>query len=86
MRRLPLLLYIAAILPAQPLVRVEAADEAMGTTFSLVLYAGERSRLDAAAAAAFAELHRLDGMLSNYRPESEWSNLNRAAAAAPVRV
>lgn len=81
-----LALCLAAILPAQSLVRVEAADEAMGTTFSLVLYGEDRGLLDTAAAAAFAELHRLDGMLSNYRPESEWSNLNRVAAAGPVRI
>jgi FAD:protein FMN transferase len=81
-----LVLCLAAVLQAQGPVRVEAADEAMGTTFSLILYGPDRGRLDRAAAAAFAELHRLDGMLSNYRPESEWSGVNRAAAGQPVRV
>ena len=84
--RLALGLCLAAILPAQQPVRVELAREAMGTTFSLVLYGADRERLDAAAAAAFAELHRLDAMLSNYRPESEWSEVNRSAALRPVRV
>jgi thiamine biosynthesis lipoprotein len=36
--------------------------------------------------AAFAEVGRLDAMLSNYRPESEWSRVNREAARRPVQV
>jgi thiamine biosynthesis lipoprotein len=85
--RLPIaLLCLAALLQAHDLVRVEADDEAMGTTFSLTLYGKDRAALNAAAAAAFAELHRLDAMLSNYRPESEWSEVNRTAALRPVRV
>jgi thiamine biosynthesis lipoprotein len=79
-------LCLAALLPAQSLVRVEAADEAMGTSFSLILYGQDRARLENAAAAAFAEAHRLDRILSNYRPDSEWSAMNRSAAARPVRI
>jgi thiamine biosynthesis lipoprotein len=36
--------------------------------------------------AAFNEVRRLDGMLSNYRPGSEWSEVNRYAAERPVKV
>ena len=35
---------------------------------------------------AFREAHRLDAMLSNYQDESEWSHVNREAAAHPVDV
>ena len=58
----------------------------MGSSFSLVLYGADRTRLEAAADPAFQEAHRLDAMLSNYRPESEWSRVNREAAAHPVEV
>jgi thiamine biosynthesis lipoprotein len=58
----------------------------MGSSFSLVLYGAERARLEAAADLAFGEAHRLDAMLSNYRDESEWSHVNREAAAHPVDV
>src|SRR5579859_569194 len=68
------------------LVRVEKSDEAMGSTFSLVLYGKESAKLEAAAAAAFEELHRLDQMLSNYLPESEWSRMNREAGHWPVSI
>ena len=67
-------------------VRLERSEEAMGSSFSLVLYGAERARLEAAADLAFREAHRLDAMLSNYRDESEWSHVNREAAAHPVDV
>jgi thiamine biosynthesis lipoprotein len=35
---------------------------------------------------AFEEVRRIDRLLSNYRPSSEWSNVNRNAANGPVRV
>jgi thiamine biosynthesis lipoprotein len=36
--------------------------------------------------ASLEEARRLEELLSNYRPESEWSRMNRAAADNPVRV
>jgi thiamine biosynthesis lipoprotein len=86
MRLALLALCLPVLLHAHDPARVEVEDEAMGTTFSVTLYGEDRTALQAAAAAAFAELHRLDGMLSNYRPESEWSELNRSAAIQPVPV
>ena len=65
---------------------VQADDEAMGATFSVTACGADRAALDAAVAAAFAEVHRLDRMISNYDPRSEWSDLNRRAAAGPVAV
>jgi len=67
-------------------IRIESSDESMGTTFSVVLYGHDRAMLDAAARAAFDEVHRLDRMLSNYQPASEWSEVNRTAALRPVKV
>jgi len=65
---------------------LERAEEAMGTTFAVVLYGADRLALETAADAAFEEIHRLDGMLSNYKPSSEWSEVNRNAAARAVKV
>jgi thiamine biosynthesis lipoprotein len=58
----------------------------MGGSFSIALYSADRSEADAAAEAAFGELRRLDSMLSNYRPDSEWSATNRDAAKRPAEV
>jgi len=66
--------------------RLDVSEQAMGTAFSLVLVGPDRSALGTAAAAAFSEVHRLDRLLSNYRPESEWSAVNRSAARGPVVV
>ena len=58
----------------------------MGGAFSVALYSANRDAADTAAAAAFAELRRLERMLSNYRPDSEWSEVNRNAADHGVEV
>ena len=68
------------------LVRVESSEEIMGSTFSVVLYGRHRHTLEVAARAALDEAQRLDRMLSNYRPDSEWSKVNRGAPAGPVAV
>ena len=58
----------------------------MGSTFSVVLHGSDGPALESAADAALDEAHRIDALLSNYRPESEWSRVNRDAAVRPVRV
>jgi thiamine biosynthesis lipoprotein len=68
------------------MVRLERTDEAMGSWFAVVMHGPDRARMEAAADAAFEEVHRLDRLLSNYRPASEWSGVNRDAAARPVPV
>jgi thiamine biosynthesis lipoprotein len=67
-------------------IRIEASREAMGGTFSLVLYGSDRVRLESAAAGALEEAVRLDHLLSNYKPASEWSRVNREAGKAPMTV
>ncbi len=52
----------------------------MGTSFNIVAYGTRRERLESAIADALREANRLDGVLSNYRPESELSQVNRLAA------
>ena len=51
----------------------------MGTTFSVVLFGEQRDQLDEAVNAALAEVQRLSELLSIYRPESVWSEINRLA-------
>ena len=66
--------------------RLETTAEAMGSTYAILLYGDDLERLKAATSAAFDELHRLDHLLSNYRPESDWSQVNQKAATQPVKV
>ena len=66
--------------------RVERSTDAMGATFSVVLYGSDAASMNQAIDAAFDEVHRLDDLLSNYKPESEWSRVNREAGSHPVAV
>ena len=66
--------------------QLERSTDAMGATFSVVVYGSDQELMNRAIDAAFDEVHRLDELLSNYRPESEWSRINREAAARPVAV
>ena len=67
-------------------LRLEKSGEAMGTSYAVVAYGCDRMKLESAVEAAFDEVQRIDGLLSNYKPGSEWSEVNRNAAEGPVRV
>ena len=90
MKQIVVVLFLLAIFGSLAVsseeLRLEASAEAMGSTYSLVLYGEDRARLEGASEEAFEEVRRLDRMLSNYRPESEWSQVNRYAAERPVKV
>ncbi|HVN79424.1 MAG TPA: FAD:protein FMN transferase [Terriglobia bacterium] len=66
--------------------RFEYSADAMGGVFSIALFSESRTAADKATTAAFAELRRLDHLLSNYLPDSEWSELNRSASHGAVSV
>jgi len=66
--------------------RLERSTDAMGATFSVVLYGNDQASMNQAIDAAFDEAHRLDELLSNYKPASEWSRVNREAAEHPVVI
>jgi thiamine biosynthesis lipoprotein len=69
----------AAAAPGSP---VERARFLMGTRL-VIEAAGPRA--EAAIARAFAEVERLDAVLSNWRSDSEVARLNAAASEGPVR-
>jgi thiamine biosynthesis lipoprotein len=72
--------------PGTQLLRLEKSADAMGSTYSIAVYGSDRVRMEAAIDAAFDEVRRLDDLLSNYKPASEWSEVNRDAAQKPVKV
>jgi FAD:protein FMN transferase len=86
---IPSLVMAAAALAAEPpgsLLRLERSLDAMGTTYTVAVYGADRFVLEDAVDAALEDVRRLDQLLSNYRPESEWSQVNRNAAIQPVVV
>jgi thiamine biosynthesis lipoprotein len=68
------------------MLRLERSLDTMGTTYTITLYGTDQFRLDSAIDDAFDEAKRLEALLSNYRPESEWSQVNQRAAKGPVKV
>jgi FAD:protein FMN transferase len=56
----------------------------MGTTFSIETVPGPNA--EAAADAALDEARRVDRLLSNYRPDSELSQINAHGSVVPVRI
>ena len=92
MKKLGGLLAATALLLAAPpakkpeLLRVDGSIPAMGTAFTIAAYGEDRGRLESAVAQGLEEARRLDELLSNYEPDSEWSQVNRLAADHPVRI
>jgi FAD:protein FMN transferase len=86
-----IVLLAALALAAQPakqpeLLRVEGSADAMGTGYSIIAYGEDRGRLESIVSEGLEEAHRLDDMLSNYKPDSEWSMVNRQAGDGPVHI
>ena len=91
MKRVVVTLLFTLVLAAGPagkpeLIRAEGSVDAMGSTYSVVIYGSDRDKLQSNVAQALEEARRLDQLLSNYQPRSEWSQVNRLAADQPVVV
>jgi FAD:protein FMN transferase len=71
---------------ASSLVRYEDSHDAMGTVFTVVAYGKDSKFLAEVAREVFEEIDRLDAQMSNYKPESELSGINREAALHAVLV
>ena len=67
-------------------VRYEASHESMGTIFTVAVYGRDRTFLAEVVEQVFDEVDRLDEQMSNYKPQSELSAINREAAGHPVIV
>src|SRR4051794_36708007 len=62
------------------------AHPAMGTWFEAVLGGDDAEHLDAVASAVFAEIDRVERLLSRFDPRSEVARVNRDASARPVVI
>ena len=71
---------------ADSLVRYEASHRAMGTVFTVVLYGSDSDYLEEVTNQVFQEIDQLDDQMSNYKPGSELSAINREAARHAVVV
>jgi FAD:protein FMN transferase len=67
-------------------VRYEASHEAMGTLYSVVAYGRDQTYLSEVVGRVFEGIDQLDDQMSNYKPDSELSAINREAARRVVKV
>ncbi len=79
-----LTLAVACAAPAPRMI--EERRLAMGSELHLTAFASDERRTRGAFAAVFAEVERLEGLLSTWRPTSDVSRLNAAAGGVPVPV
>lgn len=70
---------------SEPVV-VKRAQMHMGTLVTITAVAKNEAVAQAATTAGFAEIHRLEGLLSTWIPTSELSRVNASAGVLPVSV
>jgi thiamine biosynthesis lipoprotein len=76
------LILLAARLPAEELfTRVHPA---MGTDFTLYIYAADAAAADREADRTFSIVDQIESLLSNYQPQSELSRINSEAGSHAV--
>jgi len=81
-----LLAHSPLVTAAENALRYEASHESMGTVFTVAVYGRDRSFLAEVVEQVFEEIDRLDEEMSNYKPDSELSAINREAPLHPVVV
>ncbi|MBV8209713.1 MAG: FAD:protein FMN transferase [Burkholderiaceae bacterium] len=65
---------------------VSREEAIMGTSVRVELWSEDRDDGEAAIAAVMERMHQIDETMSPYKPDSELTGVNRAAADAPVAV
>ncbi len=64
----------------------EREEAIMGTRIAVEVWHEDPSAAESAIDAVIAEMHRIDALMSVYKPDSQVSKVNRDAAAGPVKV
>jgi thiamine biosynthesis lipoprotein len=87
MRRFCLVVTLLLALAGSARADWHAREEAiMGTRIAVEVWHDDPAEATKAIDAVIAEMHRVDALMSTYKPESQLSRVNREAAAGPVRV
>lgn len=77
---------LRSIPAAEPPVRYEDSHNSMGTVFTVVAYGRDSQYLSEVVREVFEEFDRIDAQMSNYKPSSELSEINREAARRAIVV
>ena len=81
-------LRLSSAAPASPgpLVRDEGTMLSMGCVYAIEAYGSNDAALRGIVSEAFAEVDRIDGLMSNYKRDSALSRINTEASRRPVTV
>jgi len=82
----PLLLFTGSEISGQSMPFVHKKRYAMGTVFEIVVYNDSVARASSAIDQALDEVVRLDNVLSNFKPKSDLSRMNREAHFHVARI
>lgn len=90
----PVLIALAAVLALAGVARADEpaahklihADRAMGTSVQITIWSADEATAAEAAQAVFAEMRRLDAMMTTWTPDSEVSRINAGAGKTAVAV
>src|SRR5258706_6759109 len=74
------------VVSSQAMPFVPKKRYAMGTVFEIVAYSDSAGRASSAIDQALDEVVRLDNVMSNFKPESDLSRMNREAHFHAVRI
>jgi thiamine biosynthesis lipoprotein len=85
MRSLAIVALAAGVASAAP-GKIEYQAKAMGTNVSLWLWTDKQQEAATVAADVFAEMKRLDKVMTNFIPDSEVGQINVNAGVKPVQV
>jgi thiamine biosynthesis lipoprotein len=80
------LVFFACLIPARALERFEFTHPAMGTTFTITLYAPNKGTAEAGAREAFRRVDALEDSMSDYQADSELMQLCDKPSGSPVPV
>lgn len=80
------LVLLLALAPGDPAGWLHREEPIMGTRITVELWSPDPAAGEAAIDAVMAEMHRVDRLMSHYKPESQLSQINARAAQEPVKV
>jgi thiamine biosynthesis lipoprotein len=86
MRAIAILLVVSSAAAWAKPAKIEYKDKAMGTWVSLWIWSDKSEAASKASKEVFDEMHRLDAMMSNFKPDSEIGQVNANAGIKPVKV
>jgi thiamine biosynthesis lipoprotein len=80
------LLFALGLVPAAHADWLTESQNIMGTRCTVELWSEDKARGQAAMASVFADMHRIDRLMSTWKEDTEISRVNREGSKHPVKV